>query len=151
MATTRSHPPGIAPGTLDRLLGRAERQVSRRVEAALAEDSITVDQWRVIDLLSDAQGHTMSGIATALAVPGPTLTKIVDRLVDSACVYRLADARDRRRVLVLLSDEGRVVHDRVAPLVRAVEDDVLAVLDTDASLLLALLRRLAGEGLTDPR
>ena len=131
---------------LDRLLGRVERDVSRRVETALAADGLTVDQWRVIDLLADAEGHTMSGIAAAIAVPGPTLTKLVDRLVDSATVYRLADVRDRRRVLVFLSDEGRAVHERLSPLVQAVEADMLSVLDPDAAvLLLTLLDRLATE------
>lgn len=138
-STHAEHPP------LDRLLGRVARQVSRRVEAALAADGLTVDQWRVLDLLADAAGHTMSGIAADLAVPGPTLTKLVDRLVDTATVYRLADVRDRRRVLVFLSDVGRATHERLAPLVHAVETDVLTVLGADAPALLALLDRLAAE------
>jgi DNA-binding MarR family transcriptional regulator len=133
------HPP------LDRLLGRVARQVSRRVEAALAGDGLTVEQWRVIDLLADADGHTMSGIAADVAVPGPTLTKLVDRLVDMATVYRLADVRDRRRVLVFLSDAGRATHERLAPLVQAVETEVLTALGADAPTLLALLDRLAAE------
>lgn len=130
---------------LDRLLVQVERQVSRRMEAVLTDDGLTVDQWRVLDLLADGAGRTMSAIAAAVAVPGPTLTKVVDRLVDAAAVYRLADVRDRRRVLVFLSDDGRATHDRLAPLVRGIEAAVLAVLGADGPALLTLLGRLTAE------
>ena len=130
---------------LDRLLGQVERLVSRRLDSVLAAENLTVDQWRVIDLLADDEGHTMSGIAAGVAVPGPTLTKIVDRLVDSATVYRLVDARDRRRVLAFLSDHGHVVHARLSPRAAAVESDVLATLGADAPALLDLLARLAAQ------
>lgn len=130
---------------LDRLLVQVERQVSRRMEAVLTDDGLTVDQWRVLDLLADGAGRTMSAIAAAVAVPGPTLTKVVDRLVDAAAVYRLADVRDRRRVLVFLSDDGRATHERLAPLVRGIAADVLAVLGADGPALLTLLGRLTAE------
>lgn len=130
---------------LDRLLVQVERQVSRRMEAVLTDDGLTVDQWRVLDLLADGAGRTMSAIAAAVAVPGPTLTKVVDRLVDAAAVYRLADVRDRRRVLVFLSDDGRATHERLGPLVRGIAADVLAVLGADGPALLTLLGRLTAE------
>lgn len=130
---------------LGRLLGQVERCVSRRLESVLAADGLTVDQWRVVDLLADGAGRTMSDIAATIAVPGPTLTKLVDRLVDAAAVYRLVDVRDRRRVLAFLSDDGHVVHARLAPRVDAVEAEVLTVLGCDAPALLALLARLAAE------
>ncbi|QJY49302.1 MarR family winged helix-turn-helix transcriptional regulator [Pseudonocardia broussonetiae] len=131
---------------LDRLLGRAEYLVARRIEAVVATDGLTIDQWRVLDLLSDGGGHTMSGIAAAVGVPSPTLTKLVDRLVDTARVYRLADARDRRRVLVFLSDEGHAVHTRLSPAVRDVEADVLGGVGGDAPALLDLLDQLVSGG-----
>jgi len=40
-------------------------------------------------------------------MPHPTLTKAVDRLVESALVYRRQDEADRRRVAVYLADRGR--------------------------------------------
>jgi DNA-binding MarR family transcriptional regulator len=127
---------------LGRLLAQVERQLARQMEGVLAADGLTVDQWRVLDLLADGEGHTMSEIAAAIVVPGPTLTKIVDRLVDAAAVYRLVDARDRRRVLAFLSDTGRTVHERVAPAVTAAESAALDALAPDAPVLLDLLSRL---------
>ena len=134
------HAPAVSVG---RLLAQAERLLARRTEAALAGHGLTVDQWRVLDVLSDGEGHTMSEIVGAIVVPGPTLTKIVDRLVDAAAVYRLVDARDRRRVLALLSESGQALHARAAPHVALAEETALTALGPDAPVLLDLLSRLA--------
>ncbi len=143
MAGTRRDTEGqhTAP-PLVRLLGQVERRVSRQLESTLAADRLTADQWRVLDLLSEGPGRTMSQIANATGVPGPTLTKIVDRLIDAAAVYRLVDPRDRRRVLAFISDDGRILHQRLQPLAAAAEADALIALGGDAPLLVELLNRL---------
>ncbi|GAY11370.1 MarR family winged helix-turn-helix transcriptional regulator [Pseudonocardia sp. N23] len=124
------------------LLHRLERAVSRRIESALAGEA-SLDQWRVLDLLSDDAGHPMSEIAAHVAVPAPTLTKIVDRMVDAGLVHRRADDVDRRRVLVLLADHGRDLHTRLALAVGQAEQDVTAALGDDAPVVRAMLERLA--------
>lgn len=122
---------------------RVEHLVARRMERALGPDGPPLDQWRVLHLLADGDGHPMSGIATLIGIPAPTLTKIVDRLVDSALVHRRADEADRRRVLVFLSSHGRAVHDRLAPAVARADADLATLLPgVDARRLSALLARL---------
>lgn len=124
------------------LLHRLERAVSRRIESALAGEA-TLDQWRVLELLSDGAGHPMTEIATHVAVPAPTLTKIVDRMVDAGMVHRRADDADRRRVLVLLTDTGRELQLRLAVAVDRAERDVASALGDDAPAVRAMLERLA--------
>jgi DNA-binding MarR family transcriptional regulator len=139
---------GVSP--LNRVLAQAERQVARQLEPVLAEDQLTVDRWRVLDLLADGDGHAMFEIATAIAVPGPSLTKIVDRLVDAALVYRLVDDRDRRRVLAFASARGIEAHARLAPRVAEIEHAILASLGEDADHFRQLLRKLTGVQELDP-
>lgn len=103
----------------------------------------TLEQWRVLDLLADGEGHTMTEVAGHVLVPAPTLTKIVDRLVESAMVYRRPDETDRRRVLVFLSTHGREVHAKLAPAVARAEDDAVATLGVaERTDLIAMLERL---------
>lgn len=129
-------------GLLEALAGAAHR-VERRIEEALGPDGPGLDRWRVLDLLADGEGHPMSGIAAAVRVPAPTLTKIVDRLIDQGLVYRRVDETDRRRVLVLLSDRGRELHARLAPAVGEVEAALLQELGAAAGDLRLHLGRLA--------
>ncbi|WP_202637931.1 MarR family winged helix-turn-helix transcriptional regulator [Bailinhaonella thermotolerans] len=89
------------------LLSRAERGVNRGLAAVLAAEGVTVEQWRILQALSDGCGHSMGDLAAAVLMPHPTVTKAVDRLVDAALVYRGHDPADRRRVAAYLSDRGR--------------------------------------------
>ncbi|ODT98700.1 MAG: hypothetical protein ABS81_27250 [Pseudonocardia sp. SCN 72-86] len=128
---------------LCRVLTQVERQLSRLVEGALADEGLTVDQWRVLDLLSDGKGHSMSDIAMSIVVPGPTLTKIMDKLAEAALVFRLVDERDRRRVLAHLSEKGVAVHRSLKPRVKVVEAEALAGLGDSGAALVTTLSRLA--------
>lgn len=131
--------PGIVPS-----LARAAYRVERRVEEAVGPPhGPGVDAWRVLDLLADGSGHPMSEIAGHVMVPAPTLTKIVDRLVERGVVYRRPDDGDRRRVLVLLAARGRELHTSLAPAVRAIEDELDTLLGTERDTVLAVLDRVA--------
>ncbi|ODU00319.1 MAG: hypothetical protein ABS81_24005 [Pseudonocardia sp. SCN 72-86] len=125
------------------MLGQVERQVGKLVEKALVGHGLTVDQWRVLDVLADGEGHAQSELANTIVVPGPTLTKIVDKLVDIALVYRVVDERDRRRVLAFLSDKGGRVHTDLAAKVELAEDEAMASLQgADREALIEFLTRL---------
>jgi MarR family transcriptional regulator, organic hydroperoxide resistance regulator len=135
---------GPAGASLSQLLAMVAHRVSTRVETALSTAALTLDQWRVLALLSDGRGHSMSQIAAHVMVPAPTLTKIVDRLVEAALVHRTVDSTDRRRVLVLASAHGAELHERLAPEIARVEEGLTAELDAaDAAQLMRLLARLA--------
>ena len=137
-------PVGAPAGVQDlpAVLSQVEHLVSRRLDAALGPNGPSLDQWRVLTLLADGDGHPMTEIAAHAMVPAPTLTKIVDRLVDRALVYRRVDDADRRRVLVFLSEHGRHEHARLAPAVAAVGENLAAALGPDAVLLTELLTGL---------
>jgi DNA-binding MarR family transcriptional regulator len=138
-------PVGPLRPSLGQLLARVENRVSSGIETVLSTAALSLDQWRILALLSDGRGYSMTEIAGRVMVPAPTLTKIVDRLVEAALVHRSVDAADRRRVLVLASRHGVELHARLAPEVARVESDVVAELDADdAAQLLRLLARLAG-------
>lgn len=129
--------------SLTRVLGHLERQLARRLDEVLGVVGLSVDQWRVLDLLADGAGYPMSVIAGHICVPGATLTKLVDRLVDGAFVYRRVGEVDRRRVLVYLAERGREVHDRLTPEIERLEQQHLAPLGPDAGVVRELLTRLA--------
>jgi MarR family transcriptional regulator, organic hydroperoxide resistance regulator len=127
--------------SLGLLVGRVEHLMTRRIEAALGGP--TLEQWRVLDLLADGEGHPMTEIATHAMVPPPTLTKIVDRLIEAALVYRRPDEADRRRILVFLSERGQEEHTALAPRIAAVEQEFVRDLDdADVAHLARLLEHL---------
>ena len=67
----------------------------------------------------------------ALQIAQPTLTRVVESMVDAAWIYRRPSAEDRRRVAVHLSRQGRVRLSRLDAIVKAHEDALLASPDWD--------------------
>ena len=77
-------------------------------------------------------------------MPAPSLTRLVDRLVEDALLYRADDPGDRRRVLVHVSTRGEQVHQRLAGFVAAADAEALAALPPDdVARLRGLLQRLS--------
>ncbi|MQA82414.1 MAG: MarR family transcriptional regulator [Streptosporangiales bacterium] len=109
----------------------AQRRLGRGLASALSDEGATVDQWRLLRVLGDGQGHPMGELATLVHVPHATLTRIVDGLVDSALVYRRQSVADRRRVDVFLSTRGRTRLRRLEAIVAAHEDAVAEAVGRD--------------------
>jgi DNA-binding MarR family transcriptional regulator len=128
-----------------RLLTFVERSVVLRLHEALKANGATVEEWRVLSLLGDDAGHTMTEIAEYAMLPAPTLTKVVDRMVSANLVYRRVDEADRRRVLVFASDRGLQALQQWSTAVQDGQEDLeAAVGGEEIALLRALLARVSG-------
>jgi DNA-binding MarR family transcriptional regulator len=124
-------------------LSRAERLLSGQLSALLEREHCTLEEWRVLKILSDGNGHIMTEIADFAMLPAPTLTKLMDRMVAAGLVYRRADDHDRRRVLAHLAEAGRDRYGRASAALAAAEAELSARIG-DAGDLSRLLTRLTG-------
>lgn len=111
--------------SLIRTLIGSTHTATARLDEVLKPAGLSLDQWLVIDALAKDGGLTMADLADQAMVTGPTLTRVVDRLVSNAQVYREVDANDRRRIRVYLSRRGRSAHQRIAAKVENVERELL--------------------------
>jgi DNA-binding MarR family transcriptional regulator len=127
---------------LARLLTLVERGVVMRLTDTLRVDGTTIEEWRVLSLLSDGDGHAMTEIAEYALLPAPSLTKLVDRMVSQNLVHRRPDDIDRRRVLVVASERGMQALQRFNATAAREYDDIVAALGSEEiALLRALLTR----------
>jgi MarR family transcriptional regulator, transcriptional regulator for hemolysin len=68
---------------------------------------ITFGQWKVLIILANnAAGLTQREIADKLALEGPTLIPIIDKLEKDAFVIRKIDPKDRRINRILLTEKA---------------------------------------------
>jgi len=111
-------------------------RLSRVLENHAATD-LSLPQYRVLGLL--ASGHERAGdLAARLAVTKPTLTSLVDGLVERGYVVRETLPGDRRVVRVAITDAGRVAADQAGVGFRATLDEVLSSCAHPAAVLAAL-------------
>ena len=92
--------------SLTYLLAQANRVVSATLERLLAQEGATIEQWRVLEVLSNEQGRSMGELAQLVLMNHPALTKLMDRIVSRGWVHRAADPADSRKVLVFITDAG---------------------------------------------
>ena len=96
-------------------------------------------------MLARSGGRSMGEIASHTALPAPTATRVVDRLVGGHLAYRNTDPVDRRRVLVHLAREGRAVVERVCGSVERKAGDAIGASHTlERAQVAELLEALAG-------
>lgn len=88
------------------LLARAQRRIERALAEAYADFDLTAEQWRILSVLLDEPGQTMTRLADGAALPAGTLTRHVDRLAERGLVLRKVHAEDKRRAVVALSPVG---------------------------------------------
>jgi DNA-binding MarR family transcriptional regulator len=125
------------------LLRRATAGLTSRIEEILAEEELTLDQWRVLRTLTEAGPLSMSDLGGCTHITGPTVTRVADRLVERALLYRDVDAADRRRVLVHVAERGRALCRTLAPRLDEAERTGLSALsESEATTLRRLLERL---------
>lgn len=91
------------------LLARAQRRIERALAEAYADFDLTAEQWRILSVLLDEPGQTMTRLADGAALPAGTLTRHVDRLAERGLVLRKVHAEDKRRAVVALSPVGASV------------------------------------------
>jgi MarR family transcriptional regulator, organic hydroperoxide resistance regulator len=84
-------------------------QANRRLNRQLNEKGVPVDQWRVLRVLHESDGLMMRELADSVSLNRPTMTKVVDKMVADALAYRIPDPRDRRKVRIFLSDQGKAL------------------------------------------
>jgi DNA-binding MarR family transcriptional regulator len=139
---------GATAESLVLLLSDVERRVTRRLAQVLAHEGCSVERWRVLALLSGGDRHRMTELAEVTQLPPASLTRLIDGMVADNLVHRKADPRDRRSVLVHLTQRGRATRRRVSERIAAGRDAIFADVDEDA--LASALASLAG-GVARPR
>ncbi|HET8616999.1 MAG TPA: MarR family transcriptional regulator [Actinomycetales bacterium] len=148
VAAWRRERPDLDVGPLDVLsrVSRLARHLDRARAAAFSEIGLEGWEFDVLSALRRAgEPYELSPgqLVTQTLVTSGTMTNRVDRLTARGLVERLPDPRDRRGVIVRLTDVGRSrVDDALAGLL-ARERDLLADLGDDEHARLSdLLRQL---------
>jgi DNA-binding MarR family transcriptional regulator len=117
-----------------------------RGRAVRAEDgALTLPQYHLLDPLEREGALPVGVLAEEAGVAAPTATKMLDGLVRAGLVERAPSPRDRRVVLISLTDAGRDALAAKRERVQVVRAEIHAQLsEAERNQAAALLQRLAG-------
>lgn len=107
---------------------------------------VSIPEWRVIAILGRFPGLSAVEVADRTMLDKVAVSRAVTKLIKSGRIDReFADA-DRRRSILNLSEEGKQVHDEIAPLALAFELELLQGISAeDLEVFNVVLERLLGK------
>lgn len=96
---------------------------------AQRQDDLSVPQFRTLAFLRRHPGSSLSAAAEFIGLTLPTMSVLIEGLVQRGFVNRTPDQLDRRRVLLTLTPEGERQHTRAVEGTAAWLVEVLEPLD----------------------
>jgi DNA-binding MarR family transcriptional regulator len=129
------------------------RLFDRELRATFAEFGVLPGQLPVLLELYDRDGQTQAELARALTVEQPTMASTLGRMERAGLVHRLADAADRRRAGVWLTEYARRIERPLIDAARAVNRKAVRGLSADerAALYRAVNRATKNLDSSQPR
>jgi len=125
------------------LIARASRRKLLKTALACIDETITPLHFGIMRALSEVETMHVTAVGDRLQVPGPQMTRLVDRLVALGLVERRPDLTDRRSVNLTLTEKGRMVIEEHSAAVRdSVKEALSCLTDEELQELSASLRAL---------
>ena len=138
-------------GHLIRRLNQISVAVFSERMAEIGAD-ITQVQYGALTTIRENPGVDQAGLAGAIAYDKATIGGVVDRLAAKGLILRQHSKTDRRARTLAITAEGEALLDRVKPVVRALQDDILSGLTRpEKAKLMALLSKTTAAGNTRSR
>lgn len=100
-------PSATARELLD-MVPRVMRDVRSQMRHHRASD-LSVPEFRTLGFLSNHTGVSLSDVADHIGLTLPSMSKLIDGLVERKLVTREFDSADRRRVTLALTGRGRTI------------------------------------------
>jgi DNA-binding MarR family transcriptional regulator len=113
------------PFRLSVLANRLTRMVARLYGERFG---LTAPEWRTMAVLGRFGAMTANDVVERTAMDKVRVSRAVARLVAAGHITRRADTADRRRAILELTTPGVATYRQIVPLVRCLEEELLAEL-----------------------
>ncbi len=117
-----------APPTLLYVMKQVELAVRARLEELARPVGLTALQYTALTVLERHPDLTAAHLARHSFVRTQSMSDLVTALLERGLIERHRDPADRRRLVIALTDAGRLLLEELRPGVVAIEDEMLAPL-----------------------
>jgi len=124
---------------------QVELAVRARLDEMLRPAGLTVSQYTALTVLERDEDMSSAQLARLSFVTAQSMADLITALEGRGLIERHRDRADRRRLVVALTAEGRVLLDRYRGEVAALEETMLAGLSSqEVAMLRSVLSRCYG-------
>lgn len=107
------------------LLAAASDAASGDFHVRVRARGLRVPEYRVLACLADHDGQMVTQLAQLALMEQTRLSKIIDQMAEKGLVSRRDDRRDRRRVRVFLTNQGRRLAEELVDEAKAHERSIV--------------------------
>ncbi|PKK39032.1 Organic hydroperoxide resistance transcriptional regulator [Clostridiaceae bacterium JG1575] len=119
----------------------AVRKIVFAYNTRLAKEDLTYTQYLVMLVLWEQQKMDMKELGKRLMLDSRTLTPLLNRLVEKGLLTKERGEKDKRRLIVSLTEAGALLRAKITPIPKEIYDQVS--LDPDeASALTRILDKI---------
>lgn len=92
----------------------AREAVMAPIRPVLRAAGLTEQQWRVLRVLTDEGPSDPSNLSVAALLYAPSVARILHDLAERKLVTRKTDPTDRRKRVIVITEQGRLLVERLA-------------------------------------
>lgn len=118
-------------GHLGYLVGALGSAMRKGLEDELAPMGVTPAQWVILEAAFDGSADTLTALARIIPVDAAAISRQLDKLQQRGLVRRRRLRSDRRTVRIELTDAGRELVPKLAPMVQANNSRFLSGITTE--------------------
>ena len=128
---------------IGKLLRRAHRTYSRRLQDDLAAHGVSLAQYLHLRELWELNGITQIELSQKVGIEKASSTAVLDALEKNGLILRVRNAQDRRKVNVYLTPAGQKIRDVLSPAAKGVATQAVSDLsEAELDILFSALTRM---------
>lgn len=136
--------------SLETSLGNITGKVSKALGKSLVSNfqnegyAITVDEWVALAYLWRYHEQNQQQLVEAINRDKTAVTRLVDKMEKKDYVIRTSDFHDRRQNLIILTDKGRDMYEKLVKIVEKALHESCKDIDTrDIEICLSVLQKMS--------
>jgi len=127
---------------LEEIIAKLSAYMSRMEEEAKEQfnfKDLTLTQMHYLEMISELQNPNLTELAVAMKLTKPTITVLVDKLIEKELVYKVQSDADRRSTHLHLTERGKLINQMHEYAHRRIAEQIEQKIDAEEMAQLILL------------
>lgn len=112
---------------LSAYMGRMEEEAKEQYNFK----ELTLTQMHYLEMISELENPNLTELAVAMKLTKPTITVLVDKLIEKEFVYKVQSDADRRSTHLHLTERGKLINQMHAYAHRRIAEQIEKKIDAD--------------------
>ncbi len=125
------------------MIHKINKKFEKLQRGVIQEENLTPSQYSILQQLWKSDGKPFKALATACCCSQSTITGVIDTMEKNNLVVRKMNPNDRRSILVVLTDKGKILKNVTPPINSILKNCCEGIKPEEIEQLTTLLKKLS--------